>query len=352
MRAIRQLLGFWTASLLTIGAACAKPLTAPANPDLCPEARELLTYLQNIYGKQTLAAINGLKNEGLIESSCGKAPAMTGFDLSGWTSPPWAHNHNMVVQRALNEVKTWHKRGGIVTMQCHWIHPSNPNGSAWIKAHGSKTASEPFDFVDALKPGTATNRQLMRDLKNHANFLEQLTEAHIPVLWRPFHEIDGGWFWWTDKEHPENTAALWRIMFDYFVNERKLNNLIWVYTCAVHCGNGKEDVENLEKRRLYYPGDEYVDLVGIDIYPSEWLDIGQPQTTSYKSSFEMIHQLAPQKMIVLGECEAIPNPDLMDKDQAQWLYALPWWGPGPHHSEEWIKKTYEDERLITLDRLP
>jgi mannan endo-1,4-beta-mannosidase len=62
-----------------------------------------------------------------------------------------------------------------------------------------------------------------------ADYLKQLADARVPVLWRPLHEIDGSWFWWTDAETPENTAALWRLMFDYFVNERELHNLIWVY---------------------------------------------------------------------------------------------------------------------------
>ena len=55
----------------------------------------------------------------------------------------------------------------------------------------------------------------------------------------PLHEIDGGWFWWTDKKKPENTAALWRLMYDHFTRTRKLDNLIWVYSAGV----GKGDAE-------------------------------------------------------------------------------------------------------------
>jgi len=350
---MKRILCIWIAGLMAVCVARAEPVqTEPANPELSPEARELLTYLQGIYGKKTLSAISGSKNIEPIHAVCGKTPAVVGFDLSGWNSPPWGESYNKVVEETLTEIKAWHARGGIVTMQCHWIHPSNPDGSAWISAHGRKTASPPFNFTEALQPGTAAHTQFMRDLKNHADVLERLAEAHIPVLWRPFHEIDGGWFWWTDQQTPENTAAAWQMMFNYFVKERKLNNLIWVYNCALRCGKGKAGLDALEMRGRYYPGDAFVDIAGIDVYPSEYIGIGSPQTDAYKISFDLISKLAPNKMVALSECDAIPNPDLMESSKAQWLYAMPWWGPGKRHPEEWIKKTYCDERLITLDELP
>jgi mannan endo-1,4-beta-mannosidase len=237
-------------------------------------------------------------------------------------------------------------------MQVHWIHPSNPNGSAWLGKHGRKTPSPPFDFAAALKSGTKVNQELMRDLKGHADFLQQLAEARVPVLWRPFHEIEGGWFWWTDAEHPEHTAALWRLMFDYFTKERKLHNLIWVYASALRCGKGKEGLTNVAMRKRFYPGAAYVDIAGIDVYPNAYLGIGQPQKDTYARSFEVMRQVAPGKMIALAECEAIPDPDRLARDGPGWLYCLPWWGIGKKHPADWARKTYTHEHLITLDQLP
>jgi len=74
------------------------------------------------------------------------------------------------------------------------------------------------------------------------------------VLWRPFHEMNGGWFWWGAKK-PAVFIQLWRQMFDYFTIQKKLNNLLWVY--AANTGGRTAD---------YYPGDGYVDLVGVDAY--------------------------------------------------------------------------------------
>jgi hypothetical protein len=139
-------------------------------------------------------AANGTKIVESIRGVCGKEPAIATFDLSGWNSPPWGKSYTGVVQNSVDAAKAWWAKGGIVTMQLHWIHPGNPDGSAWRGVHGKKTASPPFDFAAALKSGTKANQELMRDLKGHADYLKQLADARVPVLWRPLHEIEGGWF--------------------------------------------------------------------------------------------------------------------------------------------------------------
>jgi len=312
----------------------------------------VLSYLESVYGKKTLAGISGGSNAESVLNACGKEPAIVSFDLSGWNSPPWGKTYNPVVQRSVDAAKAWWQKGGIVTMQLHWIHPGNPNGSAWVGAHGRKPASGPFDIGAAVKPGTKEHQQVMRDLKGHADFLQQLADARVPVLWRPLHEIEGGWFWWTDRERPENTAALWRMMFDYFVKERKLHNLVWVYSAALRCGKGKEGLANVEMRRRYYPGAKYVDIAGIDIYPNSYIGIGSPQEDPYAASFEAMKQVAPGKMLALCECEAMPDPNKMAREGPKWLYCLPWWGEGKKHPAEWMKKTYPHEFVVTLDELP
>jgi mannan endo-1,4-beta-mannosidase len=218
--------------------------------------------------------------------------------------------------------------------------------------HGRKTPSQPFDFAAALQRGTKVHGELMRDLRGHADALEQLARARVPVLWRPLHEIEGGWFWWTDAARPENTAALWRLMFEYFVQERKLHNLIWVYASALRCGKGREGLANVEMRRRFYPGAAFVDIAGIDIYPNALLGLGPPQEDTYAASFAVMQQVAPGKMLALCESEAIPDPDKLAASGPKWLYALPWWPEGKRHPADWIRKTYRHDHLITRDELP
>lgn len=137
-----------------------------------------------------------------------------------------------------------------------------------------------MDMAKFVTPGTAEHTAAMADLKRTADYLDQLNKAHVPVLWRPLHEIDGGWFWWTDQTKPENTAAAYRMVFDYFVKERKLNNLIWVFNPGARCAGyhqqraEKKAAANLPDeiafRKRYYPGDAYwtsPGLIFIQIHP-------------------------------------------------------------------------------------
>jgi mannan endo-1,4-beta-mannosidase len=84
--------------------------------------------------------------------------------------------------------------------------------------------------------------------------LQELKDAGVIVLWRPFHEMNGGWFWWGAKD-PDTFIKVWRHMFDYFTKTKGLDNLLWVY--SPNHGN---------KTAAYYAGDHYVDVVGLDAY--------------------------------------------------------------------------------------
>ena len=94
----------------------------------------------------------------------------------------------------------------------------------------------------------------MEELDTLAAGLKQLQDAGVVVLWRPFHEMNGDWFWWGGK-NPEAFINVWRHMFDYFTKTRGLNNLLWVYGP----NHGK-------KTAAYYAGDGYTDVVGLDAY--------------------------------------------------------------------------------------
>lgn len=104
---------------------------------------------------------------------------------------------------------------------------------------------------------------LMADIDAIAEQLLILKEAKVPVLFRPLHEASGGWFWW-GASGPEAYKELYRLLYDRLTNEYGLDNLIWVW-------NG-QDAE-------WYPGDEYVDIIGEDIYPGE--RVYQSQIASY-----------------------------------------------------------------------
>lgn len=144
----------------------------------------------------------------------------------------------------VNELaKEYHRMGGVVTISCHMTNPWN-GGLAWGKAARIE------DLFDAATPAYA---RYMEQVDEVARGLAALQEAGVPVLFRPFHEMQGGWFWWGG-----NAVALrklWRNLFDYYTREKGLHNLIWVWSPNVS-----------DKAMDFYPGNAYVDMTGLDIY--------------------------------------------------------------------------------------
>jgi mannan endo-1,4-beta-mannosidase len=324
----------------------------PVNPKLSPEARALFVYLESIYGKKTLVGQNKFWEAKRAFEASGKWPAMVSSDLSGWNKQRWNDQYKRTIQNAVDESKTWwHERGGIVSFEWHWANPMSSEGTF----EATRPKFEPtIDVGRVVTPGTPEHAAAMDDLKRHADYLEQLRDAKVPVLWRPLHEIEGGWFWWSDVKTPENTAKLWRMMHDYFTNERKLDNLIWVYSSALKAGDHGKDVEMIDYRKRFYPGAQYVDIAGIDIYTNTWFGWADYRESAFPKAFEIAGQVAPGKMLALCECQGLPNPDMIAKEGPAWLYCLPWyvgskddWNP-----PAWVKQVYGHEQYITLDELP
>jgi mannan endo-1,4-beta-mannosidase len=324
----------------------------PVNPHLIPEARAVLNYLASVYGKQSIMGISGTSNADEVQKAIGHQPAIIALDLSGWNSPTWGKTYTPVVERVIQQAEQCWKDGFIVSMQFHWKHPGKKDGTAWVGKHGKNPPSGPFDMTAATKPGTEQHTQFMEDLAKHADYLERLAEARVPILWRPFHEVDGGWFWWTDKENPESTAEMWRILFKYLVEERQLNNLIWVYSAALKPAKDGKDVEQIDYRKRFYPGAEYVDISGIDIYANDYYGWEKPQDSAYPKAYQIMTQVSPGKMLALCECGGYPNPTLMQEKGPRWLYSLPWWGPGKQQTAEWIDFCYNHDFTITKSQVP
>ncbi len=330
----------------------------PMDPSLIPEARRVLEYLARVYGTASLSGVSGVDNAMYVYDVSGRLPAILTLDLCGWNSPTWGPTYTPVVERAIEYARWWWERGGIVAMQFHWKHPGKPDGTAWVGRHGSAPPSGPFDMANVTRPGTAAHEAFMKDLARHADYLERLAKARVPVLWRPFHEIDGGWFWWTDQETPEHTAAAWRMMADYLTRERGLHNLIWVYSAGVRAGGYHQWLrrarrertleDEIEFRRRYYPGAEYCDISGIDIYPNASEGYGDPATDTYPKAWEIMSRVSPGKMLAMCEGAALVHPEAMKQRGPRWLYTLQWWGGEPTY----VREVYQHDFLITLDELP
>ena len=196
-----------------------------------------------------------------VFSTCGQYPAVYGMDLGGiemgWEknldSNPFDHMRASAVAH--------HERGGITTFS--W-HPRNPltGGDSWDVSSDQVVAS--------ILPGGEKHEYFMTWLSKAADFLGSIKTADgqlVPVIFRPWHEHTGSWFWWGQKLcTTEQYKALWQMTYDYMVNERGLDNLVWSYS------PGAGEIKTVEDYGERYPGDEIVDMVGFDCYCNPDLD--------------------------------------------------------------------------------
>lgn len=146
--------------------------------------------------------------------------------------------------RLINELAKAHTAmGGLVTISCHMTNPWD-GGLAW-----SKTGR----FEDLLDARTPAYARYMEQVDEVARGLADLQEAGVPVLFRPFHEMTGA-FWWGGR-NPVAFRKVWRELFDYYTTAKGLHNLVWVWSPLVSA-----------KAMDYYPGNAFVDMAGLDIY--------------------------------------------------------------------------------------
>jgi mannan endo-1,4-beta-mannosidase len=151
------------------------------------------------------------------------------------------------------------KAGGIVTVS---MHPPNP----WHNSDSHDTSIG--NLTDLLKKHSRVHKRWRQELDHIAKGLADLRDQNIVVLWRPFHEMNGGWFWWcpehkTKFPRRDEFVAIWRDMFHYFTEVKKLDNLLWVYSAAVQTDPDEPSADH------YYPGAKYVDITGLDWYMTE-----------------------------------------------------------------------------------
>ena len=196
-------------------------------------------------------------------------------------------------------------------------------------------ADTEFDAANATVEGTWENKVFTEDLKNAAAYLKLLRDADIPVLWRSFHEAAGGWFWW--GKDAASFKSLWIAMFNYFKTEG-LDNLIWVWTTE---GNDSD----------WYPGDQYVDIVGRDIYNKE--------TADCVSEYTSIAENYGNKIVSLSECGTVGLISEQWASGARWSWFMPWYdgtnedgSPVVHADEAWWKDAMSQEFVVSREELP
>lgn len=322
------------------------------NPNANESVNAILNYLLALPSKKDMKVISGQNcchgNEikrcygayvEALHEATGYWPGMIGVDYE-YT--------NRFTPEQLSECNTylidyWNK-GGLITI--NWA-PHNP----WTD--GGTRDQSIVKIWELYNPGSDIYEKWHRELDRIATGLDELQKAGVVVLWRPMQEMNGNWFWWGSKsspDDPQHFKQVYQDMFRYFTVEKKLNNLIWVYSVSVHCGQ-----EYAREPSFYYPGDDWVDIVGTNVYESEGYSI---------CDYEAIKALG--KPVALTECG--PDHAKMDgtfdntlmieaiKSHAKDIVYWTTWHDWPDHyvsmvSNRKAKELLEDPWVITRDEI-
>ncbi len=234
-----------------------------------------------------------------VKYVCGDYPAVVGFDLGDIEHADSLHNIDGVSFDFMRKAAEAHvARGGLVTFS--W-HPDNlfTGGDAWDISSDS--------VVVSILPGGKHHEEFMGWLERAADFLESIKapQGHpIKAIYRPWHEHMARWFWWGAPHcTKEQYIALWKLNYDYFVKERGLTNLVWAFS-----PNGDVDKEGYMER---YPGDDMVDILGLDAYQKDGMEVAAVQAL-LKDRLAYMKELAAEhgKITALTETgyESIPDP--------------------------------------------
>jgi len=287
----------------------------PVNKNASPETKKLLAFIYSIKGKYIISGQHNFNNQlNTFSDSAyaftGKRPALWGSDfIYSWTTD--------LGQDIVNEaIKKW-QEGYIVTLMWHEGRPTDDLPYDWQKSIMGKLTDD--QWTQLTTPGTDLNNRWLAQIDKVAGYLKQLQDAHVPVLWRPYHEMNGVWFWWGNKKGENGIAKLWKMMYDRYTNYHHLNNLIWIWGA-----NGIRDIPQDEaySYKDYYPGADYVDVLGADVYHFDY----------EQKDYNELLQLAHGKLIALTEVGELPRPEILAA-QPEWAWFMVWtnflWSDNP-----------------------
>lgn len=246
-----------------------------------------------------------------VKDVCGAYPAVYGWDVSKLGK--YAFNIDTV---DFERMKGWmveaYKMGGVNTISWHMDNPVS-GGSSWDRTRAMHTLLPGGENHEWYKNRLDLFAEYISDIKTGFLFFKH----RVPVIFRPFHEMSGSWFWWGGENvSPEDYKAVWRFTVHYLRDEKKLHNLLYAYSPDI--------VDSEEAYLKFYPGDDYVDILGLDDYH----DVSsEERAVSLTRRLRMLVQLAEDKGKVAAMTEtgfeSIPRDDWWTEVLLKYITADP-----------------------------
>lgn len=250
------------AAMLSSTAAFAQQLYHPGDKLATPETAELYYSMQRLTGAGVMFGHHDDTAYGVgwrfnpdssdVKAVSGSYPALYEWDFAKMEHKRDSDINGIPFRLQRKLVRQAYERGGINEFCWHVDNPSDGK-TAWDTTQHA---------IKDILPGAPHHNIWVQYLNNIAAYAQTLKGPQgelIPLLFRPFHELTGSWFWWGKNENsPEDFKALWRFTIDYLRNTKHLHNLLIVYSVA--------DFDNENDYLQRYPGDDYVDIIGFDSY--------------------------------------------------------------------------------------
>ena len=305
----------------------------PINPNVSEAAQQLLRTIYHYSGKLILSGQHNYighqsRHSEETQKLTGKYPVVWGSDF-GFSDSTNDKDGVHYRQKMVEEVKANFNRGMIITLMWHACRPVDEEPCTWKGSVQNELTDE--EWRDLITPGTAIHKNWANQVDEVAGYLKQLELADIPVLWRPYHEMNGKWFWWGKKRGENGYRKLWNMLYDRLTNYHELNNLLWVWN--PNAPNYADDYH------YYYPGSTKVDILAADIYKND-----------YKQRFhDRLLKLGEGKPIALGEVGEVPTAQILE-EQPYWAWFMTWSNSNYDRNDpDKVVKLYQVEKVISLD---
>ncbi|MBN1408196.1 MAG: hypothetical protein JW956_10420 [Calditrichaceae bacterium] len=328
--------------LLTLNSLAAEDnMIKPVTPKASTEAQALLDLFYHISGKYILTGQHNFpnvkdRNSQFAAKYIGKTPVVWSTDM-GFAKPGDTDSYLArpdIVKEAIRQ----HQLGSLVTICWHAVPPTadepvtfRPDFSKPAKPESLASVQGQLldqQFQDVLTPGTELYKRWEAQVDTIAFYLKKLRDAKVPVLWRPYHEMNGDWFWWGGRTGKYSTKALYRQLYNRYVNHHELTNLIWMWSVdRAH----KEEMHYAK----YYPGNDYLDIIALDVY-------GRDFSRVY---YDSLAALSKGKPMTLGEVGNPPTPDILDA-QPGWSYYVVWANMVRNTSKKEYEVLENDPRVL------
>jgi mannan endo-1,4-beta-mannosidase len=320
---MNKLLGAFFIIIITSGCKTQKPVTtlpddtAVLNKDMVDEraSKETQALFQNLmtlsedhtlFGHQHATEYGhgwaGEENRSDVKSVTGSHPAVIGVDISGFSGRSAADIEQ--AKRSLQKiVADTYNRGGVSTISWHFSNPVSGGGFYWKD-------SVSLPAVKYIIPGGTAHEQyrdILKGIGEWANNTKGADGKVVPMIFRPFHEFDGGWFWW-GKPHctREEFISLWRFTVSYLRDSIGVHSFIYAFSPDNKFNTEEEFLER-------YPGDEWVDMVGLDNYGDMGRE-GRYDLEAAKRKLKIVSGYAVKK----GKLAAFTETGLESVPNEQW----------------------------------